>query len=127
MRNQAKCRLCNDIIESKQGDDGVYCKCGEISFHDNGKRGGCKNPQNFLYIDDEGNEIIADVIQNQEKTAIHPPDSSKPNREELINMLYDMGLRIENLPREAIYSPINHADFYSLIILLSAIFRAEES
>lgn len=34
--NKAKCRLCDDIIESKYGHDYVRCKCGEIAV-DGGK------------------------------------------------------------------------------------------
>ena len=29
--NRAKCRLCDDVIESKHRHDFVTCKCGEIS------------------------------------------------------------------------------------------------
>jgi hypothetical protein len=34
--NQAQCKLCGDIIESKYGHDYVRCKCGEIAV-DGGK------------------------------------------------------------------------------------------
>jgi Zn finger protein HypA/HybF involved in hydrogenase expression len=31
LKNKAKCRKCNDIIESKHRHDFVTCKCGAIS------------------------------------------------------------------------------------------------
>ena len=59
MRNRAKCRLCNDIIESKHRHDYVSCSCREISV-DGGSdyhRACFKNRENFICIDDEGNEF----------------------------------------------------------------------
>ena len=47
-KNQAKCRKCKDVIESKHRHDFVSCKCGSI-FVDGGndyiRRGG--NPEDF--------------------------------------------------------------------------------
>lgn len=51
--------------------------------------------------------------------------ASKPSRIELIEMLEEMSNRIESLPQEALYAPITHADFCSLLLLLSAILRAD--
>lgn len=31
LRNMAKCRKCNDIIESKHRHDFKFCKCGAIA------------------------------------------------------------------------------------------------
>ena len=36
VRNRARCKLCNDIIESKYRHDFVSCKCGAI-FIDGGR------------------------------------------------------------------------------------------
>ena len=47
--NKIKCRLCDDIIESKHRHDLVRCKCGAV-FTDGGKdymrRGG--DPKNII-------------------------------------------------------------------------------
>lgn len=36
IRNMAKCKICDDVIESKHTHDYVMCKCGAI-FLDGGK------------------------------------------------------------------------------------------
>ena len=51
---------------------------------------------------------------------------SKPTRQELIDMLDMMQANIESLPQGAMTLPINHYDFSSLILLLSALFKAED-
>jgi len=124
MRNRAKCRLCEEIIESFHSHDYVSCKCGEISI-DGGNmhyKASAKDFNNFLRVDDNGKEVEVVV---EEKAPIEDLPSFKPSKEELLQMLEEMQKRIENLPIEAIYSPINHADFASLMMLLSAIFRSE--
>lgn len=50
---------------------------------------------------------------------------AKPTREELIEMLDIMQANIEGLPPGAMTLPINHYDFSSLLLLLSALFKAE--
>lgn len=62
MRNRAKCRRCDDIIESTHRHDFVTCKCGEIAV-DGGQayfRAAAKNFENFIRLDDEGNEVKED-------------------------------------------------------------------
>ena len=58
MRNRAKCRSCNDIIESKSGHDWVQCSCKEI-FVDGGQcyeRYGYTEPENFCRLNDDDTE-----------------------------------------------------------------------
>lgn len=50
----------------------------------------------------------------------------KPNRKELIEMLDEMNVNIERLPTYALSSPITNYDLSALLILLSAIFKAED-
>lgn len=47
------------------------------------------------------------------------------NKEELLNELRIMIENVEKLPPNAMLAPINHYDFASALILLSAIFRAD--
>jgi hypothetical protein len=145
MRNRAKCKLCNDIIESFHHYDYVSCKCGEISI-DGGmdvRRCMARNWDNFLRVDDEGNEIIVKVKEKEELKPLNEKEivqdwvseelktvdkwpESKPTKKELIGMLDDMRKNIEALPQQAMTMPINHYDFCSLLILLSSILRAED-
>lgn len=125
MINRAKCRLCNSIIESYHATDLVLCKCGEISV-DEGSALKCfaKDWNNFIRVDDNGNEIIVKVKNNDTKpTEI---DSTRPNKKELLSMLDEMIKNTEKLPQAAMTSPITHYDFASALLLLSSILRAED-
>src|ERR1700760_3075851 len=105
MRNRAKCKLCQDIIESKDRCDFVWCKCGEIAV-DGGRdyfKATARNFENFLRIGDDGDEI--EVIY-QEKTKdlelVDPESSLLPkerlSREQLLDMLESTLKSIESLP-----------------------------
>lgn len=123
MRNRAKCKLCKDIIESFHATDLVICNCGEISV-DGGEALRCsaREWKNFLRVDDQDNEITVSV-----KGDVNPFDiSSKPTKDQLLNMLDDMIENIEKLPKHVMTTPINHYDYSSLLILLSAILRSDE-
>ena len=134
MRNRAKCKLCDHIIESLHTHDYQLCKCGEIGV-DGGKdyhRVMAKNWANFLRIDDEGNTIIPSIIEKKETDtdSSHdnkPEDSKyKPSKKELIVMIEEMIKSYENLPQNAMTLPITHYDLLSLMLLLSALFKAED-
>lgn len=115
MRNRAKCKVCESIIESLTLKDEVTCKCGQISVS-GGDRLLCSalNWDNFLRIDDKGNEIKPEI-----------KDKPPVTRDDLLNALDDMIKRIEEMPQQAMIVSINHYDFVSLLILLSSIFRFE--
>ena len=49
----------------------------------------------------------------------------KPSRSDLIEMLDQMIKNIDGLPTNAMLTPINHYDFCSLLILLSAMFKSD--
>ena len=117
MRNRAKCKACESIIESMNHNDEVLCKCGQISVS-GGDKLGCSalNWENFLRVDDNGNTIVPTI---QEKPQI--------TKKDLLNALDDMIKRIEDMPQQAMIVAINHYDFVSMLILFSSIFRAEDS
>ncbi len=126
MRNRAKCKLCNEIIESFHSTDYVQCKCGEIIV-DGGLSYKCaaNNWKNFLRIDDEGNEIIVQIEELTKNDDVNPLYNSKPTRDELIKQLHAMMEGIEKLPQHAMNVPITHYDLFSLVALLLAIFRSD--
>ncbi len=53
-------------------------------------------------------------------------ETLKLNKKELINMLEEMIKNVENLPVYAMTTPITHYDYCSLMILLLAVFKADE-
>lgn len=129
MRNRAKCKLCNEILESFHEFDYVKCKCDEISISGGNIRYECgaKNWDNFLRIDDAGNEIKIKVKKDDLEQPIFEGETKnpKPSKEDLIEMLDKMIENIENLPHQAMLTPINHYDFCSLLILLSSLFKSD--
>ena len=123
MRNRAKCKLCNSIIESFHSTDLVFCTCGEIGL-DKGEGMKCiaKDWKNFLRVDDQDNIIIPKIADNEVKEAL---DTPKPTKKELLEMLDAMIDNIEKLPNQAMHTPINHYDYCSGLILLRELFRSD--
>ena len=135
MKNKAKCRLCQSIIESFHETDYVQCKCGEIVV-DGGNAFSCaaKNWDNFLRIDDQGKEIPIkikefskyDRADMEPYPEINPIDTyEKPTKKDLIEMLKEMADNIENLPQNVMQSPITHYDHWSLVALMHSILKED--
>lgn len=130
MRNRAKCKLCQEIIESKHRHDYVTCSCSEISIDggDSYLRCCARNWDNFLRVDDDDNELPIEV-HNKEETVERkesPLVETKPSRADLISMIDEMVANVERLPNQAMLTPITHYDYMSLLLLLSSIFKAED-
>lgn len=135
MKNRAKCKLCQSVIESFHVSDYVSCSCGEISI-DGGDQychALAKNWENFLRIDDEDNEITVKVmdksLDDTEETSDVKPlyTEKKPSRADLIQMLDEMSKSIENLPHQAMTMTVSNYDLGALISLLTLIFKSETS
>jgi predicted HAD superfamily phosphohydrolase len=115
MRNRAKCKKCNSIIESTSTNEYVGCSCGEIEVC-GGLKMGCAavDWDNFIRVDDNGNEIVPEI------------KSAKPvTRQEMLERLDEFIKRIEEMPRHAMMTSINHYDYLSLLIWLSSFLRLE--
>lgn len=122
MRNRAKCKLCNRIIESVSLHDHVVCDCGHIAISggpDNYKAF-ADNWDNFLRIEDNGTEKPVVIVN--ENHAPTPPLSHS----ELIDMLDAMIKTIDDLPPHARMAPITHADYGALLVLLSELFKSQQ-
>lgn len=124
MKNRAKCKLCQSILESFHRDDYITCTCGEIAIHGGTNHYGVtyRNHNNFLRIDDEGNEIVVTVQENDDVKQIY--NESKPSREDLIRMLDEISNNIEAFPSYAKQNPVTQYDLQSLISLLCLIFKS---
>lgn len=125
MKNRAKCKLCQAMIESFHRWDFVTCKCGEISI-DGGPdcyRSLAKDWANFLRVDDEGNEIEITVREKDEIQKEVPKE--KPTKKELLGTLEEMVKTFNELPQEAMMAPITHYDFSSLLSVLLILFSEE--
>lgn len=125
MRNRAKCKLCQSIIESFHQHDYVTCKCEEISI-DGGTtyfRAMAKNWGNFLRIDDLDNEIVVTVKDKDEpeKEEVKPLYNAEMTREDKLKMLDEMIKSYETLPKHAIEAPITGYDLVSLLLLVKSL------
>jgi hypothetical protein len=123
MKNKAKCRLCNTIVESFHSDDYVQCSCGHIAV-DGGNALKCYavDFKNFIRIDDEGKEVDTRMEDNKKEDVSY---ESKPNKKELLEMLQAMIKNIEKLPPNAMNQPITHYDQWSLMVLLESFLRLD--
>jgi hypothetical protein len=121
MKNRAKCKLCNSVIESFHQFDYVVCTCGEIAL-DGGEAMKCyaKDFSNFLRVDDQGNEIVVKV---QETIDVIP--NEKPTKKDLLVMLDEMIKSYERLPSHAMSNPISHYDFCGALILIQSILTSD--
>lgn len=124
MKNRAKCKLCNEIIESFHSTDYVFCKCGEIAV-DGGSALRCfaSDWDNFLRVDDEGNEIVP-TIQDISQPMIDTTNNEKLSKKELIDMLDEMIKAYDRLPQSAMANPVSNYDLVSALMLVSALFKA---
>lgn len=129
MKNRAKCKLCNSIIESFFQGDTVFCKCGEIAVIDGpAMRMYPIGSLNFLRVDDEGNEIVVkyksdeEIKENAQSTEESPEKLSKNKILEELKAIINT---YENLPQHAMISPINHYDLLNCMLLIYAILREE--
>lgn len=132
MRNRAKCKLCLEIIESYHSTDLVICKCGQISL-DGGDSLRCHafDWNNFLRVDDEGNEIIVTVKDKSteqpigEERTVAPKTQLKTSKKDVLELLQEIIKNYERLPTQAMYAPISHADLLSVLFVLSAWFKVD--
>lgn len=131
MRNRAKCKLCEDIIESKHLHDYVTCKCGEIAV-DGGQeyfRCGIQTSwKNFLRIEEDGTIKEVTYVEPEEpKETVEAeaneyvaPVLSRAEKIQELERFFDH-IVFESLPDHAKFSFVTQAQFQSLGLLLVSI------
>jgi hypothetical protein len=135
-RNRAKCRLCNQVIESFTMSDLVECSCGEIAIEGGTYRLNTwfKNAENFLRIDDDGNEIPIKFVEKKNENQLlddwmkdkTSPDLKNLEKAEILEMsLKEMIKNYNSLPTEVLSKPITGYDFLSLLIWLGSVFDVD--
>ena len=135
MRNRAKCKLCSSVIESlddkpftDKEEDWIKCKCGEIaicgglsSYHSRVST----SYDNMLRVDDNGNEIPVQVKQTESKNAKEETFGVKPDRDQLLQMLFDQIKNSEGLPPHVRSSFVTYLDLEAALWLIYAILKAQ--
>lgn len=129
MRNRAKCKKCEDVIESFHRHDFVSCKCGEISVDGGQEYFRClaKDWANFIRVDDENNEIPVKIVAEEQKKPLQTLQTEEPQSltlETRLSMLDEMIKSIERLPDYALDAPVNHYDYLAMLTLLREIFKS---
>ncbi len=130
MRNRAKCKKCQEIIESFHLHDYVECKCKEISISGGNFDLYCsaKDWNNFLRIDEKENEIPIKIIENPTEKKEEMEEEftyEKPGKEELLDMLKSLIKSYENLPQQALFSPVTNSDLHSVLLLIWSLFNSD--
>lgn len=127
MKNIAKCRKCQSIIESFHEYDYVSCKCGEISISGGLVRyeASAKDFANFLRVDDMGNELAVLVKEKPNDNGMREAIPKKTTKKEVLDMLDEYVKYIENMPDHAKLSSATLSDLSSLTTLLISVFRAD--
>lgn len=121
MRNRAKCKLCNDVIESKSVHEFVWCKCKEIAVDGGQEYFKCiaGSWSNFIRVADDDSEI---PVKTPEPSC-EGPVIEPPTYEERLGMLDAMIESIESLPPHAASQPASNYDLCAALILLRSLFR----
>lgn len=126
MRNRAKCKLCNTIIESLHRYDYVSCKCNEISISGGADKLECaaKDFSNFIRIDDEGKEVNVKVVDKPNEEKELPVEEDKPvelTREQKIEMVDSMLKYYDDLPGHAMMSSPTQYDLKAVFLMIKQV------
>lgn len=129
MRNRAKCKLCDDIIESVNTHDYMTCKCGEISI-DGGNSSGywrsrAANPENLIRLNDDDTVFIPKPKEIEEEAPPPAPIKKTRTRQDLLEELDEMTKHMDDLPPNALYAPLTHADLAMIINIIKLVLKAE--
>lgn len=126
MRNRAKCKLCQEVLESFHRHDFVTCKCGEISI-DGGQdyfKCSAKNWGNFLRVDDENFEHPVRSVDSEDQV-----DNKLVEKEEMpqepmgSGQILDLIIKqYEDLPQHAMFQPATNSDVLSVLYVFRSLF-----
>ncbi len=131
MRNRAKCKLCNDIIESHHQHDYVSCSCKEIAVDGGSEAFRCLagNWSNFLRIADDGSEIEIKVQEEnqdpKEDNILQQKAENEISKTDLMKHFRDHLKHIERLPAHVRESFVTNLDLESVLTLIYSIFNAK--
>lgn len=125
MKNQAKCRLCRDVIESLALADIVTCSCGEITIWGGAYelRSNAKDYKNFLRISESGQEVEVKYHEKPEESNTAHEEQESISIKDLMYSLEASIKAIENLPDHAKNSSVTHYDMLSLMIVINELFK----
>lgn len=120
MKNRAKCKKCNSIIESFHRTDYQTCVCNEISVYGGPDLMQCGAVEwsNFVRVDDLGNEINVKVKEDVKDSM---KNESLLEKYQLKSYLSDSILHIDNLPtsvQNQFITFVEVRNIYSMLLTL---------
>lgn len=128
MKNRAKCKLCNSIIESSFPGDVVYCECGEICvFNGDGMDMAPFGSPHFMRVDDRGNEIVVRYHQVQpevnadEQPEEEPKDLGFSEAVQELQRLIDLD---EQFLKQGNNAPVSRYDLSIYMLYIVKIFKS---
>lgn len=126
MRNRAKCKICNEVLESFTEGDFVTCTCKNITIGPH-LYAGARDWNTFVRVDDNNYEIhvkYEDKCKEKNEQIDEDEKANTLTRVDFIAMIDEMIETYKNLPQHAMLSPVNHSDMLSLLMLISALFKS---
>ena len=126
-RNTAKCKLCNQIIESYHSNDYCLCSCGEIYVDGGpfGMRCGARNWENFVRVDENGNEVIPKIVDPTDASIVADTTNGVKvglTFDDALEQLKHLETVYKDLPQQVLYSSLSHSDMSSVLTLLVRVF-----
>lgn len=102
MRNRAKCKNCDSILESFTLYDYVECSCGGIAIDGGSYRlnAYARNWENFLRIDDDGKITPISFVEKPseyQKEAEHQQAKEEPKQLAKEGIMYEIDSTIQRL------------------------------
>jgi hypothetical protein len=129
MKNRAKCKKCQNIIESFHLTDYVSCKCGEIAISggQNKLEAYAVDFTNFLRVDDNDNEVLVEYKDSPKEKPENLSDTPPKviTKKELIDILDEMIKSDESLPEQALHAQLTYYDLIRYMMLISNILKKE--
>jgi hypothetical protein len=127
MKNKAKCKLCESIIESFYEYDYVSCKCGEIAVYGGaGMYCEFKNENNFLRMDENGAEMSIKYLSKDDEHKKNDSPTNPPeeiSRDELIYSLQQFVEATEKSPNHEKYSYVTQIMLSDCILTILNILK----
>lgn len=127
MRNRAKCKKCDAVIESLYTGELVSCYCGEIEVYDgpqdnpNDLKSRAYDYANFIRIDDDNKEH---EVRFEEGGKLKTVDrSGKPSAQEIMDVLKSRIDHYDHLPSQVQYSHVVYSDLIDILRCLVALHR----
>jgi len=126
IRNRAKCKKCQSIIESFFPTDLVFCACREIAV-EGGEAMKCMANEwsNFLRVDDEGNEIIPTIREVKDSSVELEVPHRIHNKSEILKVIDHLIDTLNDLPPHALATSLTQYDQLAMLTILGSILKAD--